>query len=33
VTPRGDRGWDNEILAHQGNDLIPMVKVRYEVAE
>jgi hypothetical protein len=33
VTPQGDRGWDNEILARKGNDLVPVVKVRYEVAE
>jgi len=33
VTPQGDRGWDNEILARKGDELIPVVKVRYEVAE
>ena len=30
VTPQGDRGWENEILARRGNELIPIVKVQYE---
>jgi hypothetical protein len=33
VTPQGDRAWENEILARKENGLVPIVKVRYEVAE
>ncbi|HEX4665008.1 MAG TPA: hypothetical protein VH207_00305 [Chthoniobacterales bacterium] len=32
VTPQGEASWDNEIFARRGNDLTPMVKVRYEIA-
>ena len=32
VTPQGDRGWENEILARKGKELVPIVKVRYEAA-
>jgi dipeptidyl aminopeptidase/acylaminoacyl peptidase len=30
VTPHGDQAWENEIFARKGNDLTPIVKVRYE---
>lgn len=33
ITPQGDRAWENEILAGKENGLVPIVKVRYEVAE
>ena len=33
VTPHGNEAWDNEIFARKGNDLTPLVKVRYEVAK
>ena len=33
VTQQGDKAWENEILARKENELIPMVKVRYEAAE
>jgi hypothetical protein len=33
VRPEGDRAWENEILARKENGLVPIVKVRYEVAE
>jgi hypothetical protein len=33
VTPRGNEAWDNEIFARRANDLTPLVKVRYEIAE
>jgi hypothetical protein len=33
VTPHGNEAWDNEIFARKGNDLTPLVKVRYEVAQ
>ena len=33
VTPQGDGAWENEILARKENGLVPVVKVRYEVAE
>ena len=33
VTPHGDQGWGNEIFARKGNDLTPIVKVKYEIAE
>jgi hypothetical protein len=33
VAPQGDRAWENEILARKENGLVPIVKVRYEVAE
>jgi dipeptidyl aminopeptidase/acylaminoacyl peptidase len=33
VTAQGDRAWENEILARKENELVPIVKVRYEVAE
>lgn len=32
VTSHDDQAWDNEIFAKHGNDLKPMVKVRYEIA-
>ncbi len=32
VTPQGERGWENEILARKGNELVPVVKVQYEAA-
>jgi hypothetical protein len=33
VTPHGREAWDNEIFARKGNDLTPMVKVRYEAVQ
>ena len=33
VTPHGDQGWDNEILARKENSLTQLVQVRYEIAE
>jgi hypothetical protein len=33
VTPSGDEGWENEILARKDNSLTPLVKVRYEIAK
>jgi hypothetical protein len=33
VTPHGEQGWENEILARGEKGLTPLVKVRYEVAE
>jgi hypothetical protein len=33
VTPHGSEAWDNEIFARKGNDLTPLVKVRYEIAQ
>jgi hypothetical protein len=33
VTPHGSEAWGNEIFARKGNDLTPLVKVRYEVAQ
>ena len=32
VTPHGEASWENEIFARRGNDLTPIVKVRYEIA-
>ena len=33
VTPHGEESWENEIFARRGSDLVPMVKVRYEIAD
>jgi len=33
VTPHGNEAWDNEIFARKGEDLTPLVKVRYEIAQ
>ena len=32
VTPHGEASWENEIFVRRGNDLAPIVKVRYEIA-
>jgi dipeptidyl aminopeptidase/acylaminoacyl peptidase len=33
VTPQGEQAWENEIFERRGNELKPMVKVRYEIAD
>jgi hypothetical protein len=33
VTSHGDSSWENEIFARRGNDLAPIAKVQYEIAE
>lgn len=33
VTPLGNEGWENEILARREGQLTPIVKVRYEIAD
>ena len=33
VTPHGDAGWDNEILARKSDGTAPIVKVHYKSAK
>jgi hypothetical protein len=33
VTPYGNEAWDNEIFARKGEELTPLVKVRYKMAQ